>query len=65
MKKLFLSVICLMAVSLSASAQNKARSLIIGFGPVGYIHENIKLDDEKYKYDPIKIVLPKIRESVL
>lgn len=51
MKKLFLSVICLMAVSLSASAQNKARSLIIGFGPVGYIHENIKLDDEKYKYD--------------
>lgn len=51
MKHLFISVICLMAVSLSASAQNKARSLTIGFGPVGYNHVNISLDPEKYKYD--------------
>lgn len=49
--KFFLSVVCFMAVCLSASAQEKARNITIGYGPVGYIHENIKLDDEAYKYD--------------
>jgi len=41
----------MLAVCSVSKAQNKASSIILGYGPVGYIHENIKLEDEKYKYD--------------
>lgn len=41
----------LLAMCTSANAQKKATSINFGFAPYGYIHENIKLKDEKYKYD--------------
>lgn len=41
----------LLAMCTNANAQKKATSINFGFAPYGYIHENIKLKDEKYKYD--------------
>jgi len=45
-------VIALMAIFICANAQNDGiKSINIGFAPVGYIHENIRLGGEKYRYD--------------
>jgi len=41
----------LLAVCTTANAQEKVTSINVGFAPYGYIHEGIKLKDEKYKYD--------------
>ena len=41
----------MMAICSVVNAQNKNTSIILGYGPVGSIHEKIVLDDEKYKYD--------------
>jgi len=50
-KRIAVLTFALLAVCCVAKAQEKASSIILGYGPVGYIHENIKLGDEKYKYD--------------
>lgn len=49
--KFVVITIAMLAVCSTANAQEKAGSLIIGYGPVGSISERIKLDDEKYKYN--------------
>ena len=51
MKKSFIITVVFLAMCTSANAQEKATSINLGFAPFGYIHENIKLKDEKYKYD--------------
>ncbi len=40
-----------MMACVNASAQDKSRSLIAGFSPLGMMNVKIKLDDEKYKYN--------------
>lgn len=44
-------MVALLAMCTTAKAQEKVTSINIGFAPYGYIHENITLKDEKYKYD--------------
>lgn len=52
MKKLFFTfVIALFAFSMNASAQDKARSLNLGFAPYGYTHVKISGGDDKFIYD--------------
>ena len=52
MKAKFLAIaMACLAVCTASRAQQKVGSLIVGYSPVGYIHESVSLDDEKYKYD--------------
>ena len=49
--KFFTIVFTLLLVCIGAKAQDKARSIALGFSPFGYTHVNITYGDEKYKYD--------------
>lgn len=52
MRTRFMTIAAVMLlVCTSAYAEDKVRSITVGFAPLGYTHVNISLKDEKYKYD--------------
>ena len=57
--KFFVIAIALLFVCTGAKAQDKVRSLTLGFAPMGFNHVSITLDDEEYHYDSSLILLKK------
>lgn len=43
--------IAMLFVAMEVMAQDKVRSIVVGFSPLGYNHLNVSYKDEKYKYD--------------